>query len=246
MLDVRQLTQLPERAEDVCSLIARFAQDWTGRGATAAGATGIERELAAAEQHLGGPLPTALRWLYTTYGTENTPLGTQDRLLTLQELAVNGDGVVTVIEENQQCAAWGYRPPDTATAGTRHDDPAVLWKDLQGLTGDADSWQDYQPRLSVYLLEAAVNAAMLAENALTVHRGLDPANEPDLSAALPLAIPEHVFWADPSAGPVRWYALEDVLLRNDGGTWLWALARTKEGLQRLQNAVPGEWEPLEG
>jgi hypothetical protein len=243
MLDVRQLTQLPERAEDVCSLIAGFAEDWTGRSAAAAGAAGIERELAAAEQRLGGPLPIALRWLYTAYGAEDTPLGTQDRLLTLGGLAVDGEGVVTVIEENQQCAAWGYRPlADEA----RQDDPAVLWKDLQGLTEDADTWQAYQPRLSVFLLEAAINAAMLAENALTVHRELDSADEPDLSAASPLAIPEHVFWADPSAAPVRWYALDDVLIRNDGGTWLWALARTKDGLQRLRSALPGDWEPFEG
>lgn len=246
MLDVRQLTQLPRRAEDVCSLIGRFAEDWTGHDASPAAAesaTADTPEIAAAEQRLGAPLPTALRWLYTTYPTDGTPLGTQDRLLGPEELTADRDSVVTLIEENQQCAAWGYKAD---TTDPQLDDPAVLWKDLQGLTEAADTWQAYQPRLSVHLLEAAFNAAMLAENALTVHRELDPANEPDLSAALPLAIPEHVFWADPSAAPVRWYALEDVLIRNDGGTWLWALPKTKEALQRLRSTLPGEWEPFEG
>lgn len=243
MLDIRELAQLPERPEDVCSLIARFAEEWTARPPAPRGERGSEHELAAAEQRLGQRLPTALRWLYAAYGNDNTLIGAQDRLLPPEDLATDGEGVVTVAEENQKCAEWGYR---SAAEDTRREDPPVFWKDLQGLTGQGEAWQPYQPRLSVYLLETVFSEAMLAGGAFAAHRELDPAGETDLSAAVPLAIPEHTFWADPSGAPARWYALEDVLIRDDGGTWLWALAKTEQALRRLHDELPGPWERLEG
>ncbi|MGC4746131.1 hypothetical protein ACLQ28_10770 [Micromonospora sp. DT201] len=80
-----------------------------------------------------------------------------------------------------------------------------------------DGWAPYSDRLSVALVEMVI------------------------AAFERLPLPIFPFWAGMGGPGVRWFAGPDVLLRNDGETWLWVHGRTPEAVQAVRKRLPGEW-----
>lgn len=57
-----------------------------------------------------------------------------------------------------------------------------------------------------------------------------------------LPLPAYAQWADPDSGPTRWFGDSGLLLRDDGGTWLWVRCRSDPArLSALRAALPGDW-----
>lgn len=56
-----------------------------------------------------------------------------------------------------------------------------------------------------------------------------------------LPLPVLPFWAGMDGPGVRWFAGPDVLLRNDGETWLWVHGRTPQAVQAVRERLSGEW-----
>ena len=46
--------------------------------------------------------------------------------------------------------------------------------------------------------------------------------------------------------PTRWFVTDGAVLRNDVRTWLWARAASAEALDRVREALPGDWLLDEG
>jgi hypothetical protein len=230
----RDLMVLPDDPQGVCAIISDFLESWRG---VSAGSL-IEEDqskVSEAERRIGFTLPTALRWLLTHVGCDNSIVGHQDPLVSPQALAIDNAGVLVYRVENQNCAQWGVRVADLAKA-----DPPVVWKD------PADSeWSPYLDRLSVDLLEMALSEVMLLRGSNLLQAELVSGVPSELNRLHRLAIPEHVFWASPDGPPVEWYGLHDCLVRNDGGEWLWAFGRSSADVREIARLVPVEWDRLD-
>ncbi|MEV6303289.1 hypothetical protein AB0M02_28020 [Actinoplanes sp. NPDC051861] len=213
------LRTVPDDPGEVCGLIAGFLEDWCGTVVVADGER--EEEVAAAERRLGFSLPVALRWVFVHVAGVG-----QDPLVPPARLAVDGHGVLTYREENQGCARWGIRPG--------RPDPAVVWT-------DGRQWRPYLDRISVDLLAWCLSEAMTRSGA---HVLWCPFEEQPASLTR-LGIPDHVFWAEPGAAPVRWFRAGDCLVRNDGDIQLIALGKTKEDVRRTSAEIRGEWRELD-
>lgn len=69
----------------------------------------------------------------------------------------------------------------------------------------------------------------------------DTANALVRTAFERLPLPVFPFWAGMDGPGIRWFAGPDVLLRNDGETWLWVHGRTPAAVQAVRERLPGEW-----
>ncbi|GAA4946532.1 hypothetical protein GCM10025331_37590 [Actinoplanes utahensis] len=190
-----------------------------------------EAVLRSTEDRLGVPLPAALREAYLLFGNRRDLTATQDWLVPPQSLEVGAGGVLVFRRENQNCAVWGV--PENALG--QDDPPAVL---------DAgDGWVPYTDRLSVALVEMVMSEAMFSGYEDHVdNRELDGATLAALEAGFePLPLPVLPFWAGMEGPGVRWLSGPDVLLRDDGGEWLWVHGRTPEAVQAVRDRLPGDW-----
>ncbi|GIF97539.1 hypothetical protein [Catellatospora citrea] len=187
--------------------------------------------LQAAERRLGIELPAALREAYRLFGRRRDLTSAQDRLLSPDQLRCDADNVLVFRVEAQHCASWGV----PAEAVDR-DDPPVL-------VNTGDRWVPYTDRLSIALVEMVLSEAMFSgDEGCVDNRDLDDAaSEAILAMFERLPLPDFPFWAGMDGPPVRWFAGPDVLLRDDGGTWLWIHGRTPAAVQAVRNRLPGEW-----
>jgi hypothetical protein len=215
--------------------IRRFAESWLTPLTDADGWS--EADLRAAEERLKIRLPTALREAYALLGRREDLTSVQDRLLGPNRLVVDETGEVLVFRvENQSVACWGV-----PLAATQQPDPPVVLRRSVLDAWDA-GWEPYLEQFSLACVEMVLSESLFA-GALDLgdNRALDPAAAALLEQRFArLAIPDYPLWAQPG-GLVRWFAGPDVILRDDGGIWLWVRARTAAALKVVRAALPGEW-----
>ncbi|WFE94876.1 hypothetical protein [Micromonospora sp. WMMD987] len=192
--------------------------------------------LAVGEERIGFALPAALHEAYLLFGGRRDLTASQDTLVEPQNLDVDSDDVLVFRVEAQGCASWGV--PVRAIG---QDDPPVV-------VDAGDGWVPYADRLSVALVEMVMSEAMFSAGERHVdNRELDDTVNALVSAAFEcLPLPAFPFWAGMDGPGVRWFAGPDVLLRNDGGTWLWVHGRSPEAVQAVRERLPGEWLMISG
>ncbi|MER5428518.1 SMI1/KNR4 family protein [Streptomyces sp. NPDC002588] len=216
---------LHDRAE-AWRFVADFAAHWQQPLQPGDGWSDVEVE--TAERRLGLVLPTALREAYLLLGRRTDLTSNHDRLLRPDELYVT-DGALVYRLENQGAASWGVLLKEL-----EHDDPGtVIRADLAAKA--QERWEPWEPSLTVACLEMVMSEVVLFEAGFTDFLEVD---------AEDVAL-ERLFQELPSVGrEMRWFAGEDVLLRELDGFCLNVRARTEEALGRLRDSVPGDW--LEG
>lgn len=211
--------------------VRRFAEHWL-TPLTAADGWG-EADLRAAEERLGIRLPTALCEAYGMFGRRED-FTRQDRLLGPGELTVDLTGEALVFRvENQSVACLGV-----PLAAMDQPDPPVVWAP----NFDDAGWQPYLERFSLACVEIVLSESLISAGLeLSDNRSLDPAAAALLAQRfVRLAIPDYPLWFS-AGGWVRWFGGPEVLLRDDGGKWLWAYARTPAALGMVRAALAGEW-----
>ncbi|WP_431677160.1 SMI1/KNR4 family protein [Kitasatospora sp. KL5] len=189
-----------------------------------------EADLAAAEERLGVRLPAALREAYGLFGRRPDLTANHDVLLGPADLRIDEDGKVLVFRaENQGAAAWGVLLDDL-----HRPDPAVLIE-----TGG--TWKPWLDRLSVALVELVLSESLHAPEGRSDH--LEPLGDETLHLVeeqyVQLPFPDYPVGSEQPGS--RWFAGDDVLLRVDGGDFLYARALTPEALADLRKALPGDW-----
>ena len=193
---------------------------------------GVEADrLRAAEDRIGNPLPAALREAYLLFGRRRDLTAAQDRLLSPGQLWTDADGILVFRVEAQGCASWG-----APVGADGRDDPPVV-------VDVGDGWVPYSDRLSLALVEMVLFEAMFSGAEGNVdNRDMDDAARAVLSATFDrLPLPVFPFWAGMLGSGIRWFVGPDVLLREDGGTWLWVHGRTPEAVQAVRHRLPGDW-----
>lgn len=188
-------------------------------------------ELDAVERRLGVPLPAAMREAYGLFGRRADLTANQDRF-GIGELGLD-DGMLVFRVENQSCTSWAV-----PAGALSEEDPPVYF--LDPLT---DDWRPHLDRFSLCCLDVVLSEAVLGGDAgHHDNRDLDEAAVAELARRYRrLPIPDYPVWGAADGPPVRWFTGPDVLLRDDGRDWLWALARTEPALERLRQDLPGDW-----
>jgi hypothetical protein len=216
--------------------IRRFAESWLTPLADADGCR--EADLRAAEERLKVGLPTALSEAYALLGRREDLTSVQDRLLGPDELKVDQIGQVLVFRvENQHVASWGV-----PLAGYEQPDPPVVLRSGASQAQRDAGWEPYMERFSLACVEMVLSESLFTGAVeLGDNRPLDAAAAALLEQRFArLAIPDYPLWAEPD-GLVRWFGGPGVILRDDGGTWLWVRARTVAALEVVRATLPGEW-----
>ena len=233
---MRSLAAMIDGHEDLAEVIASFATDWLMPLTPGDGCA--EEELVAAEARLGLRLPAALRTTYRLVGLREALVRTQDYLLEPSRLhLVDANRMLVFRIENQNVTQWAV-PVDALDL----DDPPVLFRLDELSTGDG-GWARFMDRLSLACFEMVLSECLFSgANDLCDNRELDEAAVDELERGFGrLALPDYPLWAARDGSPVRWFGSGEVILREDGRQWLWARAKTPEALQRLRQALPGEW-----
>ncbi|MFJ5231092.1 SMI1/KNR4 family protein [Kitasatospora sp. NPDC088391] len=213
---------LHDRAE-AWRFVADFAAHWRqplqpGDGWSAA-------EVEAAERRLGLVLPTALREAHLLLGHRTDLTSNHDRLLGPDELAVV-DGALVYRVENQGAASWGVLLEDL----DRDDPGTVMRADLADKT--QERWEPWESSLTVACVEMVMSEVVLFPDGFTDFLEVDGEE----------VAPGEFLQELPRVGRgMRWFAGEDVLLREFDGFCLNVRARTEEALDRMREVVPGDW-----
>ncbi|MER7178114.1 hypothetical protein ABT404_01210 [Streptomyces hyaluromycini] len=227
-----RLDVLPEDPRRMLELLTEVVSAWRGGLGEPKGCT--PEELVAAEDLIGTRIPDPLRSFLALYGHREDLMGFQDPLLLPGGMWMEGGDVLVFQEENQKCALWGI-----SIEALNELDPPVLCKNVND--GDGD-WLPYQDRLSVHLLETALNELMTSSGN-SMFREADAEAVRVLSASLTrIGIPEHVFWAEPEGSVVKWLASADFLVRVDGDSMIWASAPLGQEVQGVLDVVSSGWE----
>ncbi|MCU7826022.1 SMI1/KNR4 family protein [Kitasatospora sp. DSM 101779] len=209
-----------------------FAEHWVAP--LAEGDGWAEADLAAAEERLGHRLPAALREAYGRFGRREDLTANHDPLLGPAELHLDAGGGVLVLRHGKQGAAWGI-PVDEL----HRPDPSVVLE-----TGG--TWRPWLDRLSVALVELVLSESLRAPEDRTDH--LEPLDVRTLlgieEGYVQLPFPDYPVFSAPSGS--RWFAGDDVLLREDDGGALYVRARTPEALADLRKNLPGTWLNADG
>lgn len=216
--------------------ISRFTAEWLTPLSVGDGYT--ETELATAEARIGVRVPSALRTAYRLFGCRDDLVRSQDHLMDPSNLRLDDEhGVLVFRTENQNVTSWGVR------LDTLHmEDPPVLFRVDDPGTGER-GWRRFLDRLSLGCVEMVLSEWMLGgEIDLGDNRELDDSTVIALERGFGrLGLPDYPLWAAPDGPPVRWFGDTDVLLRDDGRQWLWVRAKTREALDRVRRALPGDW-----
>lgn len=193
-----------------------------------------DSRLYAVEERLGAAIPQALREAYLLFGQRIDLTAAQDRFVAPEHLEVDANGVLIFRVENQHCAWWGI-----PAGAVNSDDPPVL-------VNVGDGWVPYSDRLTLALVEMVLSETMFsADERAGDNRELDDVAYAVLIEEFDrLPLPDFPFWAGMDGSSIRWFAGPDVLLRDDGGSWLWVHGRTPEALQKVRERLPGDWMML--
>lgn len=222
----------------VQKFIGQFTAEWRLPLAAEDGYT--EAELVATEARIGVRLPSALRTAYRLFGCRDDLVRNQDELIELSRLRLDtANGMLIFRIENQGVTSWGVRLDLSHV-----DDPPVLFR-LEDL-GTADhGWRPFLDRLSLACVEMVLSEWMLGgEDGLGDNRGfVDDADVTALERGFDRLelLPDYPLWALPDGPPVRWFGDADVILRDDGGEWVWVRAKTRDALDRVRRTLPGDW-----
>jgi hypothetical protein len=217
-------TQLPEALHDrarAWRFVTDFAAHWgqplqPGDGWSPA-------EVEAAERRLGVTLPAALREVYLLLGRRNDLTSNHDHLLTPDELRIL-DGALVYRVENQGVACWGVR-----LAELDQDDPGTVMR-MDLADKSQEHWEAWESSLTVACVEMVMSESLTGEFTCFLEMDAEETGLRELFRELPLVGRE-----------LRWFAGDDVLIREFDGFCLSARARTAEALDRLHDAVPGDW-----
>ena len=180
-------------------------------------------------------LPASLAAFYRLLGRRRDLTSRQDRLVALNSLTAQ-DEVLVYRTEAQGCASWGVRVADLGLA----DPPTVIYGDYES----DGSWSPFLDSFSLAAVEMVLYEAVMPGRAGCYDdRKLDEADIVRLEQLYErLPLPDYPGWWQPEAQPViRWFAGPDVLLRQNGRTWLSVLARSPASLARVRDALPGQW-----
>lgn len=220
-------------ASSAFEFIEWFLREWLtplrdGDGCTA-------EQVAIVEDWLGLRLPASMVTFYRLLGRRIDLTRNQDTLIFLQSLRVV-DGSLVYRIENQACVSWGVRVADLELA-----DPPVVF--CEGY-GEGKPWRPFLDSFSLAVVEMVL-AESLAGRA-GVHANLpvdDDAQIARLEAVCErLPFPDYPAWWQPEVPQAaRWFTMPGVLIREDSRTWLWVLARDSASLDRLREALPGNW-----
>jgi hypothetical protein len=190
-------------------------------------------ELAEAETRLDRRLPAAVTEAYQLMGKRNDLTRSQDYLQQPHNLEVEDSRWLVYRVENQGCALWAV---DLADPG--EPDPPTRWRDPTTATG---TWRAFLDRFSQAVVEMALSESLFSGD-IADNRELDDTALAALEASYePLGFPDYEGWASPGGPPVRWCTGDDILLREDHRTWLWAHARTAAALDDIRRILPGGW-----
>lgn len=210
--------------------LTAFARDWSRAPLTPG--DGVDPgELDAAEQRLGIRLPTALREAYLLLGRRADLTSRHDELLAPDRLHLDGGrGVLVFRVENQACAYWGVRVEDLDD-----EDPPVLARP-EVTTPIAAHWRPWLAHVSTVFTEIALAEAMAADELVdAVWEPTETHYEILEHTYRRLPLPAYPPAPDPGS---RWYAADDVLLRDDGAV-IQIRARTRHALDAVRAAFPG-------
>jgi hypothetical protein len=225
---------LPETRSERWALLARVIAHWFPAWRGGQGVRGAD--LLLLEQHLGRPLPAALREWYERQGARADVWSLQDTFL-MRPLQIDRD-VVVVGVENQAVVRWGIRLEDLSA-----DDPPIVVSDPDGAT----SWLVESPTTSAFAIQLAflnvkwsravsyrANGQGTDEALVAIDRGYP---------RLPCG---DIHWP---AWPTRMYSRDDIVIETNGDTWIWASARSPEALTELDAVVREagmqQWESYE-
>jgi hypothetical protein len=193
-------------------------------------------DLDEAADRLGCALPVTLREAYRLFGQRPDLTRSQNRLLKPYQLRIDPSGSVLVFrDECQGCTSWGVR-----LAELDLDDPPVVME-------LGDTWMPYSVRLSLALAEMVLFESMFSEpdERAVDNRDLDDVALGQLEAGFTrLGLPD-LPMAGPGGPRVRWFQAPDVLLRDDGETWLWVHGRGSAAVEAVRERLPGDWQMVE-
>jgi hypothetical protein len=232
--DIGQALSGVRDANSAFEFIEWFAREWQtplrdGDGCTA-------EQVAIVEERLGLRLPASMVTFYRLLGWRTDLTRNQDTLIFLQSLSVV-DGALVYRIENQACVSWGVR-----VAHLELDDPPVVF--CEGY-GDGNPWRPFLDSFSLAAVEMVLAESLLGRAGLHANLSVDDnAQIARLEAACErLPFPDYPAWWQPEVPQaVRWFTRPGVLIREDSRTWLWVLARDSASLDRLREALPGDWQ----
>lgn len=212
--------------------IGGFAATW--RSPLADGDGWSEADLDAAEARLGLRLPAALREAYQLFGRRTDLTSLHDVLLSPADLEVKDQALVFRVE-NQSVAFWGILIADL----DQPDPPVVIRMDLADK--DAETWDSWLDRYSHACVEIVLSESLFSSEDLGGNRELSDDEASMLEqrfARLPL--PDYPT-SQTTVPAVRWFAGQDVIIRDDQRTWIWVRARTTDALDQICIELPGDW-----
>jgi hypothetical protein len=232
--DIAQALAGVRDANSAFEFIEWFAREWLTPLRDSDGCTA--EQVAIVEKRLGLRLPASMVTFYRLLGWRTDLTRNVDTLIFLQSLRVV-DGALVYRIENQACVSWGVRVADLEL-----DDPPVAF--CEGY-GDGKPWRPFLGSFSLAAVEMVLSESLVGRAGLLANLPVDDgAQITRLEAAcerLPFA--DYPAWWQPGVPQAaRWFTRPGVLIREDSRTWLWALAQDSASLDRLRQAVPGDWQ----
>ncbi len=218
--------------------VQRFAAAW--HTALAPGDGFSAAELDAAQARLGVPLPAALREAYGLFGRRTDLTSNQDVLLAPADLFLDPAGRALVYRvECHALAFWGVRVEDL----TEPDPPVVLTVNVADRS--AGAWHGWLDTVSSACVEMVLSESLYAAEALEARlvdkREQHDGDEGRLAAGL-VRVPLPDYPTSGVFGPgVRWFAGDDVIVRDDARAWLTARAAAPAALDAARSLLPGAW-----
>jgi hypothetical protein len=196
-----------------------------------------EDRMAAVERRLGLRLPAAITEAYALLGNRHDMTSNQDCLLGPEEIDVDyAEEALVFREESKGAATWGVPLHQLDEA-----DPPVAFR-MHMADWHDESWDAWLPRFSLACVEIVLSESLHSAPALRACRRQTADDTRRLEERYPrLALPEYPT-SQTAVPAVRWFAGQDVLLRDDQRQVLWARARTPAALEGVRLALPGDWQ----
>jgi hypothetical protein len=231
-LDIAQALAGVRDANSAFEFIEWFAWEWLTPLRDGDGCT-VE-QVAVVEKRLGLRLPASMVTFYRLLGWRIDLTRNQDTLIFLQSLRVV-DGALVYRIENQACASWGVRVADLEL-----DDPPVVF--CEGY-GGGKPWRPFLGSFSLGAVAMVLEESLFDRAGLHANLPVDDAQIARLEAVCErLPFPDYpAWWQAEVPQAIRWFTSPGVLIREDSRTWLWVLARDSASLDRLREALPGDW-----